>query len=85
MKYISACKTSSVMVQFCNGFEVEGAISFWTTIVSEVDPVTAELILLAFELDSQLLVTGRVHDNKVLADALLNSSTFLICFADLLC
>ena len=31
------------------------------------------------------LVTGRVHDNKVLADALLNSSTFLICFTDLLC
>ena len=73
------------MFQFCNGFEVEAALSFWTMIVSEVDPVTPELILLAFELDSPFLVTRLVHYNKVLADALLNSSTFLICFTDLLC
>ena len=81
-KYISPRKTS-VMFQFCNGFEVEAALSFWTMIVSEVDPVTPELILLAFELDSPFLVTRLVHYNKVLADALLNSSTFSICFADL--
>ena len=54
-------------------------------IVSDVDPVTAELILLAFSGDSPPLVTGRVHESKVLEEGLLKYSAFLICLADLLC